>query len=295
MKKCVCFSHLLICALMGLLVACTDEEEENGTTDNGSISENESVVKMTLDIPSYDKILKIELDGDRYNERWDEAYMSQYKTDFESIPFPKDLTVNWGDGTETNSNFHQYAVEGNYQITLKCKELRSLYISNRVKDIDLSQAKDLEYLNLGNYKNSIVLKSLDLSKNKKLKFLYIDKAPFIDVSENSELIYLSYNSIQGESNKLDFSKNTKLQYLNLNYRNEITSLNIKDCKELVYLRIAYAEISDETANKIYNDLPKGKTWTYDEREYSSYINLGYKSENTPIGDFPVAEKKGWTF
>lgn len=50
MKKCVCFSHLLICALMGLLVACTDEEEENGTTDNGSISENESVVKMTVDV-----------------------------------------------------------------------------------------------------------------------------------------------------------------------------------------------------------------------------------------------------
>lgn len=35
---------------MGLLVACTDEEEENGTTDNGSISENESVVKMTVDV-----------------------------------------------------------------------------------------------------------------------------------------------------------------------------------------------------------------------------------------------------
>lgn len=280
---------------MGLLVACTDEEEENGTTDNGSISENESVVKMTVDIRD-NSFLKIELDGKEFNERWDEPYMSQYKTDFESIPFPKDLTVNWGDGTETNSNTHQYALEGNYQITLKCKELRSLYISNRVKDIDLSQAKDLEYLNLGYYKNSIVLKSLDLSKNKKLKFLSIDGAPLIDVSEHSELIYLSYNSIQGEFNKLDFSKNTKLVYLNLSCRNEITSLNIKGCNELVYLALDSKDFSDEAANTVYNDLPKGKTWEYKYSEYMSYVNVGYKRMNgkyLPIGDFSVAEIKGW--
>lgn len=281
---------------MGLLVACTDEEEENGTTDNGSISENESVVKMTVDVRGNDKILKIELDGDRFNERWGEDFKGDHIETYESIPFPKDLTVNWGDGTETNSNTHQYAVEGKYQITLKCQELRSLYINNRVKDIALSQAKDLEYLNIDNYKD-IELKSLDISANKKLKFLSIYGAPLIDISVHSDLIYLLCNSIQGELGKLDFSKNTKLQYLYLSCENEITSLNIKDCKELVYLRMAYADISDETANKIYNDLPKGKTWTYDEREYSSYIFLGYKKENngnTPVGDISIAKQKGWT-
>lgn len=45
MKNCVWFNHLLICALMGLFIACTDEEEEGGTTTMAAFQIKRSLLK----------------------------------------------------------------------------------------------------------------------------------------------------------------------------------------------------------------------------------------------------------
>lgn len=308
MKNCVWFNHLLICALMGLFIACTDEEEEGGTTDNGSVSDKEIVVKMTVEVSSNETV-EIEFDGEdidyelsRFSDK--KGYTSLLFKDYETIPFPKNLTINWGDGTETNSTSHQFALRGTYVITLKCKELRILSTDAPVREMDLSQAVDLEYLCFGKGSQAAI-NTLDLSRNKKLKMLNTSgaEAMFIDVSNNKNLVYFDCNLRVRKDEKLDFSKNTELRYLEiwcLENDNKPSSLNIKGCNELIYLHTYNSSFSDEMANKIYNDLPKGKTWEYDNKEYSSYVNVGtrYKNfdnfEQIPIGDFSIATQKGWT-
>lgn len=296
MKKCVWFNHVLICSVMGLLVGCTDEED-GGTFGNGSVSGNEAEVKMLVDV-GRDSLVKLWLDGEEMpNLRG--AYVSQFLTDYETIPYPEDLVINWGDGTETRSNIHQYAVGGFYQITLRCKGLRSLYTDADVKELDLSQAVDLEYLCLEGSRASI--KKLDTGRNKKLKYLntYYADAIHVDVSYNTDLMYLACNYFEGKPGGLDFSKNTKLRYLKFSCEgneNKPDSLNIKGCDELIYLSVDKADFSDEVANRIYNDLPRGRSWEYEYREYSSYVDLGYKWEDNTyvsIGDVSIAEQKGW--
>ena len=293
MKNCVWFNHLLICALMGLFIACTDEEEEGGTTDNGSVSDKEIVVKMTVKVSSNETV-EIEFDGEDIDYELSSAkrYTSLFLTDYESIPFPKDLTINWGDGTETSSTSHQFALQGTYVITLKCKELRILNIDDAIREVDLSQAVDLEYLSFGSRAS---IKKLDVSRNKKLKYLNASgQYPInVDVSNNTKLMYLDCNYYEGEIGDLDFSKNTELRYLRFSCEgneHKPTSLNIKGCNELIYLSTDHSNFSDEMANKIYSDLPKGKTWEYEHKEYSSFVNLDYSS----IGDISIATQKGWT-
>lgn len=93
-------------------------------------------------------------------------------------------------------------------------------------------------------------------------------------------------------------KNTHLRYLKFSCdgnENKPESLNIKGCDELIYLSVDKTDFSDEVA-RIYNDLPKGRSWEYEYREYSSYADLGYKWEDNTyvsIGDVSIAEQKGW--
>lgn len=295
MKKYVWLNYLLICVFIGLFTACSDEDDENAS-DNSKVSDQEICITMVID----GNEIKLGLDGDWMKESsgLDEAYASQFLKDYKTTLFPEDLTINWGDGTETSSTTHKYAISGTYQVTLKCKNLRSLYVYAGLKEINLSQATDLEYLCFEHHTNSS-LKVLDISHNRNLKVLISDnfgRLPYFDFSNNTNLMYLDCYLHIGENGELDFSKNTELRYLNLNsnYTNKVTSLNIKGCNELIYLD--YAGLSDEAANQVYRDLPQGKTWTHRDEEYSSYIDLGGRSvsgEFHPIGDFSIAVQKGW--
>lgn len=289
MKKCMWLNYLLVCVFIGLFTACSDNNDKNDDSadDNGSVSEKEIVVKITVEAPTQSQI-KLGIDGtciskNHWNYHGYEGHVSPFLKDYRTLPFPKDWIVNWGDGTETNSTTHEYALSGTYQITLKCRELQILCLESShtrfsLKELDLSQAVDLKYLAFINIKIS---KAFDLSRNKKLKFLasdYHSSIPFIDISSNKALICLELNYIDQISN-LDFSKNTELRYLyfSCEYDNKVTSLQIKGYNELNYLKAdRSADLSDESANQVHRDLPQGKTWTVGDRKASSYVNLGYR-------------------
>lgn len=297
MKKSVWLNYFLICLFLSLFTACSDNnDDEGGTNDDGNVSDKEIVVTMIVENKYYDNLhleVGFEISG------WSEyEYVSQFLQDYKSIPFPKDLVINWGDGTETNSTTHKYAIPGTYQVTLKCKGLQILRIRGNgftVKEMDLSQVVDLEYLAFGDIEIS---KAFDLSRNKKLKFLRLDRnTPLIDVSKNTALMCLELCYVRGRAIDVDFSRNIELRYLYFDSEYDVSSLNIKGCNELIYLE-ARNTLSNEAANQVYQDLPQGKTWTYGVKEYSSYIDLGgrydYNSgEYYPIGDISIAEQKGW--
>lgn len=309
MKKCMWLNYLLVCVFIGLFTACSDDNDKNNdsTDDNSSVSEKEIVVKITVEAPTK-SLIKLGIDGtciskNHWNYYGYNGSVSPFLKDYKTLPFPKDWIVNWGDGTETNSTTHEYALSGTYQITLKCRELQILCLESShttfsLRELVLSQAVDLKYLAFINIEIS---KAFDLSRNKKLKFLASDNhgsTPLIDVSNNTALMCLDLNNITGQASDLDFSKNTELRYLCFSNEdnNNISSLNIKGCNELIYLKAEH--ISDEVANQVYRDLPQGKTWTVGDWEYSSYIDLsGYISGEGrfqhPIGDISIAEQKGW--
>lgn len=306
MRKCMWLNYLLVCVFIGLFTACSDNNDKNDDSadDNGSVSEKEIVVKITVEAASKRQI-KLGIDGTCISgAHWTEyGYVFPSLKNYRTLPFPKDWIVNWGDGNETNSTTHEYALSGIYQITLRCRELQILCIEGyefSLKELDLSQAIDLEYLGFV----IEISKAFDLSLNKKLKFLgtaYYDSTPLIDVSNNTALMYLELNDIIGQANDLDFSRNTELRYLYFSCEShdyKVSSLNIKGCNELIYLKAENANLSDEIANQVYRDLPQGKTWTVGDQEASSYINLGYRydyvsGESHPIGDISIAEQKGW--
>jgi len=283
-------SWSVLIAGMTFFTGCSDDDENN-EIDDATVSDKEIVVKMIIYSRSYAGV-DLELDGNWVEELRDYNYgYTLYLTNLESLPFPDNLTVNWGDGTETNSTSHEYTKSGTYQITLKCKGLRSLYVEADLTDIDITQAVDLEYLKIAEGYDGYRyrLKTLDVSRNKKLKVLDCSEiyVPFVDITNNTQLMYLDCS--EGWSEKdldLDFSKNTALRYLNCNSCS-LKSLNIKGCKELIYLDASGCDLSDEAANKIYNDLPQGKTWKDDRDSYSSYISIG------DSGDISIAKKKGW--
>lgn len=298
--------YFVIAGLM-LFSGCNKDDDEN-ESDDTTISDKEIVVKMTIysggdrytgvDLGLDGKWVEEKITGPNYKNGY-----TLYLTDLNTLPFPKDLTVNWGDGTETSSTSHDYTTSGTYQIVLKCKELRSLYIDGKVTGIDLSKAVDLEclYFHGGNYEYN--LKTLDVSRNKKLKLLDYSETevPFVDVSNNTQLMYLACSdrwNTEEEYPNMDFSKHTALRYLDCS-EGGIKSLNIKGCKELIYLFASDTDLSDEMVNKIYNDLPQGKTWENDNGiSYSSQVRIGYYDRNNghkwyDTGDISIAKRKGW--
>lgn len=302
--------YFVIAGLM-LFSGCNKDDDEN-ESDDTTISDKEIVVKMTIysggdrytgvDLGLDGKWVEEKITGPNYNKN----EYTLYLTDLNTLPFPKDLTVNWGDGTETSSTSHDYTTSGTYQIVLKCKELRSLYIKADITDIDISQAVDLEYLRIENKRGYRDLKALNVSRNKKLKVLDYSEVdvPFVDVSNNTQLMYLDCSdrwNTEEEYPNMDFSKHTALRYLDCS-EGGIKSLNIKGCKELIYLFASDTDLSDEMVNKIYNDLPQGKTWKgggdYDHIDYSSKVLIGYYDRNDghkwhDTGDISIAKRKGW--
>ncbi len=294
-------SLFVLIAGMTFFTGCGNDDENDGMDDT-TFSNKEIVVKMAVYTRSGEGV-ELELDGNWVEDEiihYEEEY-TLYLTNWKSLPYPKDLVVDWGDGTETSATSHEYTTSGTYQITLKCKELRSLYVEADLTDIDLSQAVDLEYLMLEERRGERRLKALDVSRNKKLKVLDYSgiDVPFVDVTNNTQLMYLDCadRGFDGDYLYLDFSKNTALCYLNCSWSG-LKSLNIKGCKELIYLDAGDCDLSDEAANQVYRDLPQGKTWEYDGRTYSSTVWIGYYDRYGDgqwhnQGDISIATEKGW--
>lgn len=101
-------------------------------------------------------------------------------------------------------------------------ELTSLYCrGHQLETLDVSKNKKLKFLDCGMNE----LKKLDVSKNTKLESLYCQYNPLtgLDVSKNTKLENLL--CFDCGLKKLDVSKNTKLQTLECS-DNKLTSLNV---------------------------------------------------------------------
>lgn len=136
--------------------------------------------------------------------------------------------------------------------------LTDLYIrfsSSAWKNANFSKYKNLKTLVLYDSNNKGCLKKLDLSKNKKLTALGIDRAPQLNklnLSKNKKLkkLYMGNLSI----NKIDLSKNRKLKELSMYYTTKISSLSLNGLSSLeeIYLSNcdALKKCSVENCNKL---------------------------------------------
>ena len=60
--------------------------------------------------------VELELDGNWVEDEiihYEEEY-TLYLTNWKSLPYPKDLVVDWGDGTETSYTSDEYTTSGTY-------------------------------------------------------------------------------------------------------------------------------------------------------------------------------------
>lgn len=200
---------------------------------------------------------------------------SQNQNDYEDISFPTDLYIDWGDGSTTSSNSHEYSTEGIYNVTVQAKNLKwfdyNAYYSDGdrgIRQIDLKGSNSLIYINLC-YQE---LTTLDVSGLTALEYLYC--------SYNYDLSSLNLKGCLSLK-ELDCSSN------------DLTSLDIKSCSSLIYVDCASNELSAEALNQIFNDLPQGKTWT---DEYGDKVQSKIEFYGNPGSkdcDISILEKKGW--
>lgn len=172
----------------------------------------------------------------------------------EDIPFPTDLSVDWGDGSITSSNSHYYNTSGIYNVTIQAKNLKRFggsKISNTngnlcIYSIDFKNCNSLVEIALGGNN----LKTLDVTGLKVLEYLGCQD-------------------------------------------NDLISLDIKGCSSLRELECSRNELSAEALNKIFNDLPQGKTWTDEDGDKVQFEIEFYGNPGSEDCDISILEKKGW--
>ena len=164
----------------------------------------------------------------------------------------------------------------------KCTALTYLSCySNQLTSLNVSKNTALTELSCWNNQ----LTSLDVSKNTALIRLWCENNQLtsLDVSKNTALTGLDcpYNQLTS----LDVSKNTKLTYLNCS-DNQLTSLDISKNTELTSMNCDGNPFTAEEMNKIYEALPN-VGYEYGDKEPKGKLKCD------KLGDWSIAEKKGW--
>ncbi len=185
-----------------------------------------------------------------------------------NVSFPTDLYIDWGDGSTTSSNSHEYSTLGTYNVTIQAKNLK-WFGSDRgeIQQIDVKDCNSLVGIDL--HDNDLT--SLDVSGLAALESL--------DCSSND----LSTLNLKGCSalKELDCSNN------------DLTTLDVSGLAALESLDCDSNDLSAEALNQIFKDLPQGKTF---EDKYGntkqSTINI-YGNPGKDTCDKSIAEKKGW--
>lgn len=72
----------------------------------------------------------------------------------------------------------------------------------------------------------------------------------------------------------------------------LTSLDVSKCTALEYLNCYYNKFSANTLNKIFTDLPQGKTWQEDDYTQQSSVHIE-GNPGTATCNKSIAENKGW--
>ena len=121
---------LLLLAAATMFVACNKDDDGADPYDPDAMR----TIKLSMEASGY---VYFEFD-DEYDE-YDGA-----------ISFPTDLSIDWGDGSVTNSNSHDYANSGIYYVTIRAKNLKWFGFSNErdIRTIDLKDCNSLIVINL---------------------------------------------------------------------------------------------------------------------------------------------------
>jgi Leucine-rich repeat (LRR) protein len=162
----------------------------------------------------------------------DGAYIEKVSSRDEKLTFPKSIKgMNVVSVRSYSDNDNSNITSVNLRNVTELKEL-DLY-GFGVKKLDLSKNIKLREFNTSYCRQ---LRRLNLSKNKKLKYIQIVDADIrkIDLSKNKALKYVSLN---WESLKnIRFSKKSKIRHLDI--AGEYSSLNLSALKKLKYLEIS---------------------------------------------------------
>lgn len=262
---------ILLCIIgLALFSGCSkddiqdkDSEKNNFPTEDPTDPDIVRTIKLTVNIETVDQYYgTIEFDLD-YNKDYNDYndYVDNYDIQDviqESISFPMELLIDWGDGSITNSNSHRYTTPGKYNIVIKAKKLRWFsYVDNRRAGIisaDFKECNSLVGIKLGDYDYTNKITTLDLSGLTVLKYLDVHKVSLKSLNVNgcSALMYLdcSYNDLEtinietckqlvyfdcsvNDITTLNVSGYSSLRYLACD--SELTSLTVHDCPKLNYL------------------------------------------------------------
>lgn len=193
------------------------------------------------------------------------------------------ITIDWGDGQAKEyksvkiEDFGRIWCEVKAEHTYSQTGTHTIKVSGALTELDCGQNE---------------LTSLDVSENSALTELSCSQNELtsLDVSKCTALTYLwcSYN----ELTSLDVSKNTALVVLYCG-GNELTSLDVSKCTALTELHCDENLLTSKALNKIFTDLPKGKTLVGPNGSTSDCRI--YVSDNPGSGtcNESIAENKGW--
>lgn len=286
-----------------------------------NVKEGEGVITMVVNAkgdidPDEDVYFAIYSfkEGEIITVDWGDGQVEEFRTteDENEEDYLKDEDEDW---FWTDYLGHSYERHKYYTITIRGNIKGLVYIlesdDNNVSpltSLDVSKCPALEYLNcFGNH-----LTSLNVSKNPALKELwcYENALTSLDVSGCTALKELDCGdnnltsldvsrcpALEGlycfgnPLTSLDVSKNLALEELDCCYNN-LTSLDVSKNTNLKYLDCGDNKFSASALNKIFNDLPQGKTWVEDGYTEQPRIFI-YGNPGTKTCDKSIAEKKGW--
>ncbi len=287
MMKTKSLNLLILIAGMSLFAGCSKDDGVSPDDPNAL-----RTIKLSVEA-SYSRTINLELKNSNYN-----------------VSFPTDLFIDWGDGSTTSSDSHEYSTLGTYNVTIQAKNLK-WFGSDRgeIQQIDVKDCNSLVGIDL--HDNDLT--SLDVSGLTALEYLncYYNDLSTLNLKGCSALKELDCSS--NELTTLDVSGLAALESLDCGY-NDLSTLNLKGCsalKELVCssnelttldvsglaalesLDCDSNDLSAEALNQIFKDLPQGKTFEdkYGNTKQSTIKIYGNPGEDKC--DKSIAERKGW--
>ncbi|WP_251622610.1 leucine-rich repeat domain-containing protein [Odoribacter lunatus] len=266
MKK--LFMLLLVAFATMCCVSCSDDDDDKDSPKEDPTDPNiVRTITLTIDVNS---TVKFTLDNEEwlnYDDR-DSSLISSIGR----IPFPTDLSIDWGDGSITQSNSHKYDVSGKYNVIIsaknlrwfeatyeeitaidlkKCNSLVGLSLENQnIYEIDIAGFTELRYLKIRDSR----LKSLNADGCSKLSYCYLSSDSHyynnleslnINDCKNLKILDLYYNKLK----ELNIPKGSQLEKLNL-AENEITTIDLSNCSLLQEV-----DLSDNELKEL--SIPKG--------------------------------------
>lgn len=260
---------ILLCIIgLALFSGCSkddiqdkDSEKNDFPTEDPTDPDIVRTIKLTVNIETVDQYygtIEFELDYNKDYNDYDDNYDIQDVIQ-ESISFPMELLIDWGDGSITNSNSHRYNTPGKYNIVIKAKKLRWFsYVDNSRAGIisaDFKECNSLVGIKLGDYANTNKITTLDLSGLTVLKYLDVDNVSLKSLNVNGclALMYLDcscndletinietckqlvyFDCADNDITTLNVSGYSSLKYLTCD--GELTSVTVHDCPKLSYLK-----------------------------------------------------------